>query len=131
MRVAIADDAVLLREGIARLLTDGGLDVIATYGDAEALLADLETTGSGRVRSRHQDAAYVHRRGKGLRAAAAIRARWPQIGVLVLSQYVEVGWPSDSSPRAPTVWGTCSKTGSPRARSSSRRFGVWDEGLGA
>lgn len=85
----IADDAVLLREGIARLLADAGLDVIATYGDAEALLADLETTGVDVcVLDIKMPPTFTD---EGLRAAAVIRARWPQTGVLVLSQYVELG----------------------------------------
>ena len=89
MRVAIADDAVLLREGVARLLTDAGFDVVATYGDAESLLMDLET---GSV-----DVCVLDIKmpptftDEGLRAAAAIRARWPRVGVLVLSQYAELG----------------------------------------
>ena len=89
MRVAIADDAVLLREGVARLLTDAGFDVVATYGDAESLLDDLET---GSV-----DVCVLDIKmpptftDEGLRAAAEIRARWPRVGVLVLSQYAELG----------------------------------------
>jgi DNA-binding NarL/FixJ family response regulator len=89
VRVAIADDAVLLREGVARLLTDAGFDVVATYGDAESLLDDLET---GSV-----DVCVLDIKmpptftDEGLRAAAEIRARWPRVGVLVLSQYAELG----------------------------------------
>lgn len=89
MRVAIADDSVLLREGVARLLAEAGFEVVATYGDAESLLVDLET---GSV-----DVCVLDIKmpptftDEGLRAAAAIRARWPQVGVLVLSQYVELG----------------------------------------
>ena len=89
MRVAIADDAVLLREGVARLLTDAGFEVVATYGDAESLLVDLET--------RPVDVCVLDIKmpptftDEGLRAAAAIRARWPRVGVVVLSQYVELG----------------------------------------
>jgi DNA-binding NarL/FixJ family response regulator len=89
VRVAIAEDAVLLREGIARLLADGGHDVVRTYGDPAPLLTDLETLPL--------DVAVLDIRmpptftDEGLRAAAAIRARWPDVGVLVLSQYVEVG----------------------------------------
>jgi len=89
VRVAIADDAVLLREGVARLLTEAGFEVVATYGDAESLLVDLET--------RSVDVCVLDIKmpptftDEGLRAAAAIRARWPQVGVLVLSQYVELG----------------------------------------
>ena len=89
MRVAIADDAVLLREGVARLLTDAGFEVVATYGDAESLLVDLET--------RSVDVCVLDIKmpptftDEGLRAAATIRAQWPRVGVLVLSQYVELG----------------------------------------
>ena len=85
----IADDAVLLREGVARLLTDAGFEVVATYGDAESLLVDLET---GSV-----DVCVLDIKmpptftDEGLRAAAVIRARWPRVGVLVLSQYAELG----------------------------------------
>ncbi|MFL6135428.1 MAG: response regulator [Nocardioidaceae bacterium] len=89
MRVAIADDAVLLREGIARLLAEGGHEVVGTYGDADALLADLETTGVDVcVLDIKMPPTFTD---EGLRAAAAIRARWPRVGVLVLSQYVEPG----------------------------------------
>jgi len=89
VRVVIADDAVLLREGVARLLTDAGFEVVATYGDAESLLVDLET---GSV-----DVCVLDIKmpptftDEGLRAAAVIRARWPRVGVLVLSQYAELG----------------------------------------
>ncbi len=89
MRVAIADDAVLLREGVARLLTDAGFEVVATYGDAESLLVDLE--------ARSVDVCVLDIKmpptftDEGLRAAATIRAQWPRVGVLVLSQYVELG----------------------------------------
>jgi DNA-binding NarL/FixJ family response regulator len=89
VRVAIADDAVLLREGIARLLADAGHEVVATAADAEALLTDLETTAVDVcVVDIKMPPTYTD---EGLRAAAAIRARWPQVGVLVLSQYVELG----------------------------------------
>jgi DNA-binding NarL/FixJ family response regulator len=89
VRVAIADDAVLLREGISRLLSDAGLDVVATFGDADALLAGLETTPVDVcVLDIKMPPTFTD---EGLRAAVAIRAQWPQVGVLVLSQYVELG----------------------------------------
>jgi DNA-binding NarL/FixJ family response regulator len=89
VRVAIAEDAVLLREGIARLLADAGLEVVGTHGDAATLLADLETTSVDVcVLDVKMPPTYTD---EGLRAAAAIRARWPNTGALVLSQYVEVG----------------------------------------
>ena len=89
MRVAIAEDAVLLREGIARLLSDAGFEVVAATGDAQSALAALETTPT--------DVSILDIRmpptftDEGLRAALEVRSRWPEIGVLVLSQYVEVG----------------------------------------
>ena len=87
MRVMIADDAVLFREGLGRVLEAGGIQVAAQAGDAERLLA--------LVRADPPDAVVVdirmpptHTR-EGLDAAQRIRAEHPQVGVLVLSQYVE------------------------------------------
>jgi len=85
----IADDAVLLREGLAKLLEGGGFEVVAQAGDADELLL--------RVRSYRPDVAIVDVRmpptqtDEGLRAAHEIRARHPQIGIVILSQHVEVG----------------------------------------
>ena len=87
MRVVLADDSVLLRKGIARLLEDAGFEVVAQSGDAEELLRD--------VSSHAPDVAIVDIRmppthtNEGLRAAQEIRQRFPDVGVLVLSQYVE------------------------------------------
>lgn len=89
MRVVIAEDSVLLREGLARLLEEAGLDVVARCEDADDLLLN--------VRSFSPDVAIVDIRmppthnDEGLRAALEIRAQHPSVGVLVLSQYVEVG----------------------------------------
>jgi DNA-binding NarL/FixJ family response regulator len=87
MRILIAEDSVLLRAGLTRLLLDAGEDVIASVGDADELLTAVE---------RHQpELAVVDVRmpptntDDGLRAALVIRDRWPAIGILVLSQYVE------------------------------------------
>jgi len=87
MRILIAEDSVLLRAGLTRLLLDAGEDVIASVGDADQLMIAVE---------RHQpDLAVVDVRmpptntDDGLRAALQIRARWPEIGILVCSQYVE------------------------------------------
>jgi DNA-binding NarL/FixJ family response regulator len=87
MRVVIAEDSVLLRAGLTRILADAGEEVVATVGAADELMTTVE---------RHQpDLAIVDVRmppthtDDGLRAAIAIRARWPQVGILVLSQYVE------------------------------------------
>lgn len=89
MRVAIAEDSVLLREGLARLLADAGFDVIAKCGDAN----DLRL----KVNSYEVDVAIVDirlpptHRDEGLEAALEIRDRHPSVGVLVLSQYMELG----------------------------------------
>jgi len=89
-RVVLADDSVLLREGIARLLEDAGFEVVGQSGTAEDLLL--------KVRSYSPDIAIVDVRmpptqtDEGLRAAQEIRERYPQTAVLVLSQYVESGY---------------------------------------
>jgi DNA-binding NarL/FixJ family response regulator len=89
VRVAIAEDSVLLREGLTRLLGDAGFDVVGRYGNADDLLT--------RVRSDPPDVVIVDIRlppthsDEGLRAALHVRERYPSVGVLVLSQYVEVG----------------------------------------
>jgi len=92
-RVVIADDSVLLRDGIVRLLDDSGFDVVAAVGDADALL-DAVTEHEPdvcivdvRMPPTHTD--------EGLRAATEIRRRWPDIAVLVLSQYVEERYAAD------------------------------------
>lgn len=87
MRVIIAEDSTLLREGLVRLLIDEGHDVIASVGDAAALLVAVEqdrpdiVVTDVRMPPGHSD--------EGLRAALVIRDRWPEVAVLVLSQYVE------------------------------------------
>lgn len=89
MRVMIAEDSVLLREGLSRLLVENGMEVVARYTDADELLRG--------VRGFQPDVAIVDIRlppsysDEGLRAAIEIRADYPSVGVLVLSQYVEVG----------------------------------------
>jgi DNA-binding NarL/FixJ family response regulator len=87
VRVVVAEDSVLLREGIVRLLEEAGVDVVAQAGDADDLI---------RKASAHKpDLAVVDIRmpptqtDDGLRAALEIRRRLPEIGVLMLSQYVE------------------------------------------
>ena len=87
MRVVIADDAPLIREGVARLLTENGVEVVAQVGDAEALLVC--------VRDLQPDVALVDVRmpptqtDEGLSAAREIRSRYPETAVLVLSQHLE------------------------------------------
>jgi DNA-binding NarL/FixJ family response regulator len=87
MRIVIADDAVLLREGAARLLQEAGHEVVAQAGDADDLLR--------KVRSHRPDDAIVDVRmppdntDDGLRAALTIRDELPDVAILLLSQYVE------------------------------------------
>src|ERR1044072_6413082 len=87
LRVVIADDSVLLREGLSRLLEESGFEVAGQAGDAEDLLR--------KVGAHHPDVAVVDVRmppthtDEGLRAAHRIRAEHPDTAVLVLSQYVE------------------------------------------
>ncbi|MBA3261995.1 MAG: response regulator transcription factor [Thermoleophilaceae bacterium] len=87
MRVVVADDVMLTREGIARLLDEAGIDVVAQAEDAEGLLRE--------VRLKQPDVVIVDIRmppthtDEGLVATQRIRADHPTIGVLVLSQYVE------------------------------------------
>ena len=90
MRVVLADDSVLLREGVARLLEDAGFEVVAQSGTAEDALRH--------VAMHKPDVAIVDIRmppthtDEGLRAAQTIRERFPDVGVLVLSQYVEASY---------------------------------------
>jgi DNA-binding NarL/FixJ family response regulator len=87
LRVVIGEDDVLLREGIARLLTEAGFEVVAQAGDAEALLR--------RALAHRPDVAVIDvqmppdRSDDGLRVAVELRRQRPDIGVLVLSQYYE------------------------------------------
>ena len=90
IRVVLADDSVLLREGVARLLAEAGFEVVGQSGTADDLLL--------KVRSYDPDIAIVDIRmpptytDEGLRAAHEIRLGHPEVGVLVLSQYVESGY---------------------------------------
>jgi DNA-binding NarL/FixJ family response regulator len=87
MRVVIAEDSALLREGLVRLLEDRGYEVDAAVGDASSMLAA--------VAEHHPDVVVTDIRmppthtDEGLRAAAELREQHPEIGVLVLSQYIE------------------------------------------
>jgi DNA-binding NarL/FixJ family response regulator len=87
VRVILAEDSTLLREGLVRLLAEEGHEVLAAVGDAERLLAAVAeeqpdvVVADVRMPPTHSD--------EGLRAALEIRERWPGVGVLVLSQYVE------------------------------------------
>jgi DNA-binding NarL/FixJ family response regulator len=86
MRVAVADDALILREGLARLLEEAGFEVVGLASDADELLSLVERCRPDvavidiRMPPTHTD--------EGLRAAKSIRERWPAIGIVVLSQHV-------------------------------------------
>jgi DNA-binding NarL/FixJ family response regulator len=87
VRVVIAEDSVLLRAGLTRLLEEAGFDVVEAVDDAELLLRAVErhlpdvVLADVRMPPTHTD--------EGVRASLVIRQRWPQVAVLVLSQYVE------------------------------------------
>ena len=96
MRVILAEDSTLLREGLARLLVEEGHEVPAAVGDGDALVAAVEALAEAlpdvvvvdvRMPPTHTD--------EGLRAALTIRERWPSVGVLVLSQYVEKSYATE------------------------------------
>jgi DNA-binding NarL/FixJ family response regulator len=93
LRVVIAEDSVLLLAGLTKLLDSAGFYVVATAGDATELLAAVEKSrpdvviADVRMPPTHTD--------EGIRAALAIRAQWPDIAILVLSQYVEERYAAD------------------------------------
>jgi DNA-binding NarL/FixJ family response regulator len=90
MRVVIADDSVLLRAGLARLLEDAGFEVVGQAGEAEDLLR--------KVRAHKPDVAVTDIRmpptqtDEGLRAAQQIRTEMPDVGVMVLAQFIDEGY---------------------------------------
>ncbi|MET9828237.1 response regulator transcription factor [Streptomyces sp. NPDC006385] len=87
MRLMIAEDSTLLREGLVRLLVEEGHQVLGAFGDAVSLLEEMALRQPDivvldiRMPPTHTD--------EGLRAALEIRERWPEVGVLVLSQHIE------------------------------------------
>ncbi len=121
LRIVLGEDQVLLRQGIARLLTDAGFEVVAEAGDAPDLLR--------KVAAHKPDVAIVDVQmppdtaDDGLRAALVIRDRQPDVGVLVLSQFVEQRYAVDLIGDDPWASATCSRTGSPTSASSRTRCG--------
>jgi DNA-binding NarL/FixJ family response regulator len=93
MRVVVADDSVLLREGLVRLLTENGHEVVAAVGDGPSLVAAVDehrpqvSIVDVRMPPSHTD--------EGLRASVEARRRLPGTPILVLSQYVEVSYADD------------------------------------
>lgn len=93
MKVVIADDSMLLREGLQLLLTEAGHDVVASVGDGPAFVAAMlehrPDLGIVDVRMPPSNT------DEGLRAAVAVRRSWPEARLMVLSQYVEVSYADD------------------------------------
>jgi DNA-binding NarL/FixJ family response regulator len=90
LRVVVADDSVLLREGLVRVLVEAGFDVVGSYGDAVELLAELEAVAPELVvLDVRMPPTY---RDEGVRAAIRARELMPNVGILLLSQYVEVAY---------------------------------------
>ncbi|MFI5958975.1 response regulator [Cryptosporangium sp. NPDC051539] len=93
MRVVLAEDSVLLRAGLTKLLTDGGFEVVAAVPDADQLLAAVDehrpdvVVVDVRMPPTHTD--------EGIRAALVIRRQYPRIALCVLSQYVEETYATD------------------------------------
>jgi DNA-binding NarL/FixJ family response regulator len=93
MRIVIADDSLLLREGLQLLLAEAGHEVVAAVGDGPSFVDAMVTTRPDvalvdvRMPPSHSD--------EGLRAAVEVRTRWPDAKVMVLSQYVEVSYANE------------------------------------
>ena len=90
LRVVVADDSVLLREGLVRVLDEAGFEVVGSYGDGDSMLAALAGIAPDvvlldvRMPPTYKD--------EGVRAAIRARAEMPKVGILLLSQYVEVAY---------------------------------------
>jgi DNA-binding NarL/FixJ family response regulator len=90
LRVVVADDSVLLREGLVRVLVEAGHDVVGAYPDADAMLSALEDVAPDlAVLDVRMPPTF---RDEGVRAAIEARRRRPDLGILLLSQYVEVAY---------------------------------------
>jgi DNA-binding NarL/FixJ family response regulator len=88
LRVVVADDSLLLREGLVRVLVEAGLEVVGSYGDGASLLAELPTLQPNlAVLDVRMPPTF---RDEGVRTAIQARAVMPTLGILLLSQYVEV-----------------------------------------
>ena len=90
LRVAVADDSVLLREGLVRVLLEAGVEVVGSFPDADHLLDSLEELAPDLlVLDVRMPPTY---RDEGVRAAIRARELMPRVGILLLSQYVEVAY---------------------------------------
>lgn len=90
LRVAVADDSVLLREGLVRVLQEAGVEVVGAFGDADVLLAAVPALAPDAVVLDVRMPPTF--RDEGVRAAIALRAAHPAVAILLLSQYVEVAY---------------------------------------
>ena len=103
MRIVIADDSVLLREGLARLLTEAGAQVQATVADGTALLGVIELDPPDvAVVDIRMPPTFTH---EGAQAAVEIRRRWPDVGILLLSQSIENTFALELARSNPTGFG--------------------------
>ncbi len=90
LRVVVADDSVLLREGLVRVLIEAGHEVVGSFGDADSLLAEVTTLDPDlAVLDVRMPPTF---RDEGVRAAIRLRSLVPRAGILLLSQYVEVAY---------------------------------------
>jgi len=103
MRVVIADDSALLREGLARLLTEAGLEVVASVADGSALEAtlDLEAVDVAIIDIR-MPPTFTH---EGAQVAVRLRATQPKLGILLLSQSIESRYALELARTHPTAFG--------------------------
>lgn len=90
LRVLVADDSVLLREGLVRVLVEAGVDVVGSYSDGDSLLADLVDLAPDLIVLDVRMPPTF--RDEGVRAAISARELLPDVGILLLSQYVEVAY---------------------------------------
>lgn len=106
MRIVIADDSVLLREGLARLLVESGHEVVATVGDGDALLEALDVPTEQRpevaVIDIRMPPTYTH---EGAQTAAAAREIYPRVAILLLSQSIETQFAFDLARSQPERFG--------------------------
>lgn len=103
MRIVIADDSILLREGLSRLLAESGSEIQASVSDAEELIAAVETEQPHvAIIDIRMPPTYTH---EGAQAAVEIRRRWPHVGILLLSQSIESRFALELAQSHPTGLG--------------------------
>ncbi|HET7735236.1 MAG TPA: response regulator transcription factor [Nocardioidaceae bacterium] len=103
MRVVIADDSVLLREGLARLLAEAGIETVAQAGDATGLLhAVAEHRPDVALIDIRMPPSYTH---EGAKAAVELRASYPDLGILLLSQSLESRYAAEQARQSPEGFG--------------------------